>query len=377
MKKLYPTQKKPRIAPHDSRVLVILSCVLAAVIVGIFPSEWAMAVGTLLIAAGLAQWLVFNRCPHCGKHLGRSGGYFCQHCGEALDEVAAEKKTTQTECAYGKLNLTLDILGKRADGYHEMQMVMQTVSLRDEVTVTLTEGAGISCRVEGAELPCDERNLAVKAVRAFCEALDFAPEGVEITLCKRIPSEAGMAGGSADAAAVLRALRDLCAPNVTDKQLEEIGAKVGSDVPFCVVGGTQLAEGRGEVLTRLKRAPRLYAALCKPDFSISTPALFARADSVELAERPDAHAMVRAIGAGDAAGLCESVGNVFEQALEGEQAARVAEIKRALRANGAAAAAMTGSGSVVYGLFRTREACQAVCEALESENLQTFCTEFV
>ena len=131
------------------------------------------------------------------------------------------------------------------------------------------------------------------------------------------------------------------------------------------------------MLTRLKRAPRLYAALCKPDFSISTPALFARADSVELAERPDTHAMVRAIGAGDAAGLCESVGNVFEQVLEGGQAARVEEIKRKLLAHGAEAAAMTGSGSVVYGLFRTREACAAACEALGSEKLRTFCTEFV
>ena len=152
---------------------------------------------------------------------------------------------TQTVPAYAKLNLTLDILGKRDDGYHELRMVMQTVSLCDDVTVTLTDGTGVVCRVAGAELPCDERNLAVKAANAFCEALGYHG-GIDIALTKRIPSEAGMAGGSADAAAVLRALRDLIAPTLTDERLEEIGARVGSDVPFCVRGGTQLAEGRGE-----------------------------------------------------------------------------------------------------------------------------------
>lgn len=376
MKNLYP-KKKTTISPRASRTLLVGSCALAALVVGVFQAEWASAVGVLLIAVGIAQWAVFCRCPHCGRHLGRDVGGFCQYCGEQLDRPFPELMTTQNEHAYAKLNLTLDILGKRPDGYHEMRMVMQTVSLCDEVTVTLTEGEGISCRVEGAELPCDERNLAVKAARAFCEALDFAPMGVDIALKKRILSEAGMAGGSADAAAVLRALRDLCAPKVTDKQLEEIGARVGSDVSFCVRGGTQLAEGRGEVLTMLKAAPHLYAAVCKPDFPISTPALFARVDGVTLQNHPDHHAMVRAVGAGDAAELCAQVGNVFEQALEGEQAARIEEVKRALLSRGAAAAAMTGSGSAVYGLFYEAAACRAACDALKSERLQTFCTEFV
>ncbi|MFR0797658.1 MAG: 4-(cytidine 5'-diphospho)-2-C-methyl-D-erythritol kinase [Oscillospiraceae bacterium] len=127
---------------------------------------------------------------------------------------------TQTISAYAKLNLTLDILGKRDDGYHELRMVMQTVSLCDDVTVTLTDGTGVACRVAGAELPCDERNLAVKAANAFCEALGYHG-GIDITLTKRIPSEAGMAGGSADAAAVLCVLRDLIAPTLTDERLED------------------------------------------------------------------------------------------------------------------------------------------------------------
>ena len=283
---------------------------------------------------------------------------------------------TQTVPAYAKLNLTLDILGKRPDGYHELRMVMQTVSLCDDVTVTLIDGTGVACRVAGAELPCDERNLAVKAANAFCEALGYHG-GIDITLTKRIPSEAGMAGGSADAAAVLRALRDLIAPTLTDERLETIGARVGSDVPFCVRGGTQLAEGRGERLTVLKNAPRLYAAVCKPDFPISTPALFQRSDRVALTDRPDTAALLAALEAGDAAALCASVKNVFEQVLPDEQRARIEDIKRALLASGAECAAMTGSGSAVFGLFREESACRAACDALQSERLQTFCTEFV
>ena len=279
--------------------------------------------------------------------------------------------------AYAKLNLTLDILGKRPDGYHELRMVMQTVSLHDDVTVTLTDGTGVVCRVAGADLPCDEHNLAVKAAKAFCEALDYRG-GIDIALTKRIPSEAGMAGGSADAAAVLRALRDLIAPTLTDERLEEIGVRVGSDVPFCVRGGTQLAEGRGERLTVLRDAPRLYAAVCKPDFPISTPALFQRSDRVALTDRrPDTAAMLAALEAGNAAALCANVKNVFEQVLPDEQRARIEDVKRALLANGAECAAMTGSGSAVFGLFREEDACRTACEALRSAELQTFCTIFV
>ena len=278
--------------------------------------------------------------------------------------------------AYAKLNLTLDILGKRDDGYHEMQMVMQTVSLHDDVTVTLTDGKGITCRVDGAELPCDERNLAVKSAKVFCEAMDYRG-GIDIALTKRIPSEAGMAGGSADAAAVLRALRDLVSPALTDERLEQISASVGSDVPFCIRGGTQLAEGRGEKLTVLKPAPRFFVAVCKPDFPISTPALFARVDGVTITDRPDTDAMLVAIEHGDADTLCANVRNVFEQALEGEQRDCIEKIKHTLLLHGAKAAAMTGSGSVVFGLFSDETSCRAACDALQSSSIQTFCTEFV
>lgn len=284
---------------------------------------------------------------------------------------------TLTVPAYAKLNLTLDILRKRSDGYHEMRMVMQTISLHDDVTVTLGGESGIRCRVSGAELPSDEHNLAVRAAEVLCKELKLSNQGIDIALEKRIPSEAGMAGGSADAAAVLRALRALCAPEVNDRRLEKIAAAIGSDVPFCVRGGTQLAEGRGEVLTVLKSAPALYAAVCKPDFPISTPALFACVDGVELRGRPDSSAMLRAIDRGDAQALCAQVGNVFEQALEDAQRACIEDLKQTLLCGGAEAAAMTGSGSAVFGLFRDEEACRAACESIQSERVQTFCTKFV
>ena len=186
-----------------------------------------------------------------------------------------------------------------------------------------------------------------------------------------------MAGGRADAAAVLLALRDRIAPTLTDERLETIGARVGSDVPFCVRGGTQLAEGRGERLTVLKNAPRLYAAVCKPDFPISTPALFQRSDRVALTDRPDTAAMLAALEAGDAAALCVSVKNVFEQVLPDGQRTRIEDIKHALLVHGAECAAMTGSGSAVFGLFREEDVCRAACGALRSAELQTFCTIFV
>lgn len=333
--------------------------------------------GIAIMLFAIVIGVLYYRCPHCGRPLGRIGDSvaYCPHCGKALDAPMEEPVRSISVPAYAKLNLTLDILGKRDDGYHEMKMVMQTISLHDDVTVTLTD-KGITCRIAGAELPCDERNLAVKAANAFCEAMDYRG-GIDIALTKRIPSEAGMAGGSADAAAVLRALRDLVSPALTDERLEQISARIGSDVPFCICGGTQLAEGRGEKLTVLNPAPECFVAVRKPDFPISTPALFARVDGVMLSDRPDTDAMLSAIARGDCGALCANVQNVFEQALPDAQRERIEEIKRALVENGAACAAMTGSGSAVFGLFSDEVLCRNACEVLQGDRIETFFAEFV
>ena len=282
--------------------------------------------------------------------------------------------TNVTLPAYAKLNLTLDILRRRPDGYHDLQMVMQSVSLHDDVTVTLTSGLEISCRC--GDILGDESNLAVKAARAFYAGTGVPACGLEIDIVKRIPMQAGMAGGSADGAAVLRALRTLLAPELSDDKLEHIGATVGSDVPYCVRGGTALAEGRGERLTALPDAPTLHAVLCKPDFDISTPALFSCVRVEKLCVRPDTAGMLAALRSGDTSGVLARVRNVFEDVLP-DDCGEVFAIKARLLSLGADAAAMTGSGPTVFGLFRDRTAAKAAYAALSRGYRQTYLTQFV
>ena len=282
--------------------------------------------------------------------------------------------TSVTLPAHAKLNLTLDILRRRADGYHDMRMVMQSVSLHDDVRVTLTGDDGIVCRC--GDIPGDESNLAVRAARAFFERSGIEPRGLAVDIEKRIPARAGMAGGSADAAAVLRALRELLRPGMPGEELERIGAAVGSDVPYCVRGGTALAEGRGERLTALRSAPPFYAVLCKPDFDIPTPALFARVRVSELRKRPDTDGMLEALRRGDAAGVALRVENVFESVLPPEYG-EVFRIKERLRDLGAEASAMTGSGPTVFGLYRDAAAAETAYTALGERYAQTFLTRFV
>ena len=282
--------------------------------------------------------------------------------------------TTITLPAYAKLNLTLDILGKRADGYHDLAMVMQSITLRDDVTVTLTGAPGIVCRC--GTLPSDDSNLAVKAAKAFFAETGIAPCGLAIDIAKRIPMQAGMAGGSTDAAAVLHALRELLAPEMPTQQLETIGETVGSDVPYCVRGGTALAKGRGEKLTTLKAAPRFHVVVCKPDFSLSTPALFKRSDAAEISDRPDTEGMLAAIEEGDVLGVSARVFNVFEAVLDADEC-EVFTIKEQLLSLGAAAAAMTGSGPTVFGLFTDESNAKSAYDVLKADYAQTYLAEFV
>ena len=178
--------------------------------------------------------------------------------------------------APAKLNLTLDILRRREDGYHDLCMVMQSVTLADEVTLEKNSSGTITCESNWEHIPCDERNLAVKAAKAFFAYTGIVCNGLHITLLKKVPSGAGMAGGSTDAAAVLRGLRELYVPQLSRDELEIVGAQVGSDVPYCVRGGTALAQGRGEILQDLPSALHCRYVICKPGFSVSTPMLFGR-----------------------------------------------------------------------------------------------------
>ena len=278
---------------------------------------------------------------------------------------------TMTLEAPAKINLTLDILGRRADGYHDLRMVMQSVSLGDTVTVTET-GEGFSLLAEGIALPEGKPTLEQRAAEAFFRALGRPMPGLEVRLRKRVPAYAGLGGGSADVAAVLRCLRALYAPELPRSALEEIGLAVGSDVPFCVHGGTCLAEGRGEVLTDLPPLPDCAVVLCKPDFGLPTPELFARVDGADLGDRPDASAMAAALARGDLAAAAGCLGNVFEQVLTPEEGADIRAIRAALLECGALGAAMSGSGPTVFGLFGDPALADRAAKVLGERYRQTY-----
>ena len=279
--------------------------------------------------------------------------------------------------AFAKLNLTLDILGKREDGYHDLRMVMQSITLADTLTLEENQGEGLRVSANLRFLPTGEKNLAAAAALRFWEALGREPVDLDIRIEKRIPVCAGMAGGSSDAAAVLRALNQRSGEPFSPKELARLGERVGSDVPYCVLGGTALAEGRGEVLTPLAPLPRCWVVACKPDFPISTPELFAQADRVKLRRRPDTAGLVAALEAGDLGGVARRMYNVFEDVLPARLYTRVAEIKNDLIQCGALGANMSGSGPTAFGLFDRLEAAQEARACLAQRYRDTFLCETV
>ena len=279
--------------------------------------------------------------------------------------------------AFAKLNLTLDILGKREDGYHDLRMVMQSITLADTLTLEENQGEGLRVSANLRFLPTGEKNLAAAAALRFWEALGREPEDLDIRIEKRIPVCAGMAGGSSDAAAVLRALNQRAGEPFSPKELARLGERVGSDVPYCVLGGTALAEGRGEVLTPLFPLPRCWVVACKPDFPVSTPELFAQADRVKLRRRPDTAGLVAALEAGDLGGVARRMYNVFEDVLPARLYTRVAEIKNDLIQCGALGANMSGSGPTAFGLFDRLEAAQEARACLAQRYRDTFLCETV
>mgnify|MGYP002512513473 CR=1 FL=1 len=278
---------------------------------------------------------------------------------------------TLYEGAYAKVNLTLDVLDKREDGYHDLKSVMQTLSIRDDIEIDVGTGKPwkLLCSKEG--IPTDERNLAWKAAKVYCDALNKDPNGLEIRITKRIPVEAGMGGGSADAAAVLRALNDYYGNPLSILALAELGAQVGSDVPFCVVGGTAMVEGKGEKLRKLPDMPDCIFVVCKPDFSVSTPALYKKIDEVTIPKRPDHQAMESALLAGDLEKVAHNLYNVFDPVVT-EEHLEMNYIKSIFNSYGAVAFQMTGSGSAVYAIVPSFEYAAVICNMLRENYPQVF-----
>lgn len=279
--------------------------------------------------------------------------------------------------APAKLNLTLDVLGRREDGYHDLKMVMQSITLADRLTLRPGRAPGIQVSSSFHFLPTGEKNLAGKAAVCFYQALGRPARDLDISITKHVPVCAGMAGGSSDAAAVLRALNRLEGDPFSPEELAHVGEAVGSDVPYCVLGCTALAQGRGEVLTPLSPLPHCWVVACKPDFPVSTPELFARIDSCRIRRRPDADGLMAALDHGDLMEVARRMYNVFEDVLPERQLARVADIKNILIQQGALGANMSGTGPTAFGLFSSQNQAQAAYDVLKQRYQEVFLAETV
>ncbi len=279
--------------------------------------------------------------------------------------------TTLYEGAFAKLNLTLDVLGKREDGYHDLKSVMQAISIRDDVEIDVGTGKpwSLECSMEG--IPTDHSNLAWKAAEVYCDAMKKNPDGLAIRITKRIPSGAGLGGGSSDAAAVLRALNRHYGDPLSILALAELGAQVGSDVPFCVLCGTAMVEGRGERLRKLPDMPECVFVVCKPEFSVSTAELYKKLDSVAIARRPDQQAMETALLAGDLTKVADLLCNVFDPVVTAEHL-ELNYIKSICNSYGALGMQMTGSGSAIYAIMPSFEYAAVVCNMLKDNYSQIF-----
>lgn len=269
--------------------------------------------------------------------------------------------------AYGKINLGLDVIRKREDGYHEVKMVMQTVSLYDKLVMEHVDRPGIHVETNLPYVPNGKENLAYRAAQQMADEFGIR-DGVDIKIRKMIPVAAGMAGGSTDAAAVLVGMNRMFRLGLSKRELMERGVALGADVPYCIMRGTALAEGLGEKLTRLPPAPRCHVVLVKPQISVSTKEVYGklRADELKPEEHPDIDGMCRAIEEQDLDGVIARLGNVLETVTAAAHP-EIETIKGILMDHGAGGALMSGSGPTVFGIYRDREKAEEACRYLKEE----------
>lgn len=269
------------------------------------------------------------------------------------------------EKAYAKINLVLNIGDRRPDGYHDIQTIMQSLELHDDVTVEQTGGTGITVTASVDTIPTDESNLAVKAVKAFAAKTGVPADGLSIHIEKRIPVAAGLGGGSSDAAATLRALNQIYETNLSLDELAEIGMEVGSDVPFCIHGGCAYVEGKGDMVVPTTPLPQCVIVIGKPDLTVSTEKMYQRYDQVELPARAD-HTPEIMLGLRweNLKAVAESVGNAFEQVLMKNERNTVDMMKEVMNQFGTLGTAMTGSGPAVFGIFDNELYARVAAETL-------------
>ena len=269
--------------------------------------------------------------------------------------------------AYGKINLGLDVLRRRPDGYHEVKMIMQMVDIYDTLTFEKREDDQIVLSANREEIPCDESNLIYKAAKLLFDYKQVA-YGVNIHLEKKIPVAAGMAGGSTDAAATFTGLNELFELGVSQQELMELAVKVGADVPYCILGGCALSEGIGEVLTPLPNPPYCEMVIAKPDINVSTKYVYENLNLPELKTHPDIDGMREAIEAGSLEGIIERLENVLESVTV-KKYGIIQDIKDEMISLGASNAIMSGSGPTVFGFFGSKEEAEAAKEKILEKEL--------
>lgn len=267
--------------------------------------------------------------------------------------------------AYGKINLGLDVVRKREDGYHEVRMIMQTVNLYDRIEMDRTGDGVIKTETNLPFVPDGESNLAWRAAKLLFDEAGIS-DGVTIKIRKYIPVAAGMAGGSTDAAAVLVGVNRMFDLGFTKKELMERGVKLGADVPYCIMRGTALSEGIGEILTELPAAPKCHLVIAKPQISVSTKAVYGKLRVNELTpeEHPDIDGMTEAIRNGDLDGVISRLGNVLETVTIPDHP-EIAKIKQIMMENDVCGALMSGSGPTVFGIYKDRELAEKACQVLK------------
>lgn len=264
--------------------------------------------------------------------------------------------------AYAKINLTLDIVGRREDGYHTVCMIMQSISLCDELTFTLRQDAKIKLNCSNPNLAVDEDNIIQKAAKLFFKLTNNQKMGATIQLQKNIPIAAGLAGGSTDAAATLFALNELTEMGLSQKQLMQMGLMLGADLPFCILGGTALAEGIGEVLTPLKAIPDCFIVLAKPKQGISTAEAYSAYDKYGAKKHPDTDAVISALNNSDLIGMTKGMHNVLEEVAG---LSIISEIEEIMIKQGAIFSQMSGSGPTVFGIFENKISAENAVDILK------------
>lgn len=269
--------------------------------------------------------------------------------------------------ALAKINLGLDVLGRRENGYHDVRMVMQTIYLYDDVILEKTKEPGIHLETNLPYLPVDENNIAYKAARILMDEFDIQT-GMNIRLKKFIPVSAGMAGGSTNAAAVLFGMNRMFDLQLSEQQLKDRGVKLGADVPYCIMRGTVLAEGIGEILTPLSPMPKCYVLIAKPGISVSTKTVYEKFDALTEVPHPDIDGLIQGLDVGDLRRVAASMGNVLEGVTIGEYPV-IEEIKNVMKQEGALNAMMSGSGPTVFGIFADRRTAKKACYAIREKKL--------